>query len=107
MRRFSIRTLMAFVLVSAVGLAALRTAGDLSAGLLFLVALAAVGVAILGATFMRGAEQAWWIGFALFCGGYLTLACWQGSSAERSRHGSTRGGSAPTLTMDNDRSSTK
>ena len=74
MYRISIRTLMAFVVVSAVGLAALRAASDLWAGLLLLVALAAVGVAILGAAFMGGAERAWWAGFALFGGGYLALA---------------------------------
>jgi hypothetical protein len=45
MRRFSIPTLMAFVLVSAVGLAALRNANDLWVGMMILLALTAVGVA--------------------------------------------------------------
>jgi hypothetical protein len=48
MRRFSIRTLMAFLLVPAVALAALRNANDLWAGMMLLTALGAVGVAILG-----------------------------------------------------------
>jgi hypothetical protein len=74
MRRFSIRTLMAFVLVSAIGLAALRNANELWAGALLLVALAAAGAAVLGAIFLRGREQAWWAGFALFSGGYLVAA---------------------------------
>src|SRR6266436_1870509 len=74
MRRFSIRTLMAFVLVSAVGLAALRNASDLWAGMMLLVALAAVGVAVLGAVILRGRERCGWAGFAFFTGGYLALA---------------------------------
>ena len=71
MRRISIRTLMAFVLVSAVGLAALRNASDPWAEMMLLVALVAAGVAVLGAALMRGRERAWWLGFAVFGGGYL------------------------------------
>jgi hypothetical protein len=74
MRRTSIRTLMAFVLVSAVGLAALKNAGELWAGIMLLLALAASGVAIIGAAVMQGRERAWWLGFAVFAGLYLTLA---------------------------------
>src|ERR1035441_7935872 len=74
MRRISIRSLMALVLVSAVGLAALRNAGDLWAGMLLLGTLAAVGVAVMGAIILRGRERYWWLGFALFSGGYLALA---------------------------------
>src|SRR5436309_1310644 len=65
---------MTFVLVSAVGLAALRNASDLWAGMMMLVALAAVGVAVLGAVILRGRERYWWAGFAFFTGGYLALA---------------------------------
>src|SRR5437868_1966746 len=74
MHRFSIRTLMAFVLVSAVGLAALRNASDLWAGMMLLVALAAVGVAVMGAVILGGKERYWWAGFAFFGGGYFVLA---------------------------------
>jgi hypothetical protein len=74
MRRSSIRTLMAFVLVSAVGLAALRNASNLWAGMMLLVALAAVGIAVLGAVILRGKERYGWAGFAFFGGGYLALA---------------------------------
>ena len=63
MRRISIRTLMALVLVSAIGLAALRNASELWAGMMLRLALAAVGVAILGVALMRGRERAWWLGF--------------------------------------------
>ena len=74
MRRFSIRTLMAFVLVSAIGLAALRNASDLWAGMMLLLALAAVGIAVMGSVILRGCERCWCAGFAFFGGGYLALA---------------------------------
>jgi hypothetical protein len=79
MRRFSIRSLMAFILASALSLTALRKANDLWAGLMLLLALAAVGTAVLGASVMRGRERAWWLGFAVFGGGYLIagLCPWQ------------------------------
>jgi hypothetical protein len=82
MRRFSIRTLMACVLLSAVGLAALRSASRLWAGIMMMLALAAIGVAILGAALMRGRERAWWLGFAVFGGGYLVLTFAPGLSSE-------------------------
>jgi uncharacterized protein YcfJ len=74
MSRLSIRSLMSFVVVSAVGLAALKNASDLSAGMMLLAALAALGAATLGATILRGKERCWWAGFAVFSGGYLALA---------------------------------
>jgi hypothetical protein len=82
MRRFSLRTLMAFILVAAVGLAALRNANDRWAGVMLLTALASVGVSFIGAALMRGREQAWWLGFAVFGGGYLAvcLGPWVGDA---------------------------
>jgi hypothetical protein len=74
MRRLSIRSLMSFVVVSAVGLAALRNASDLWAGMMLLAALAALGAATLGSLILRGKERCWWAGFAVFSGGYLALA---------------------------------
>jgi hypothetical protein len=74
MRRFSIRSLIVLIVVFAVGLAALRNANELWAGMLLLVALAAVGVAVMGAVILRGKERDWWAGFAFFGGGYLALA---------------------------------
>jgi hypothetical protein len=65
---------MVFVLVAGVGLAALRNASDLWAGMMLLVALASVGVAVLGAVLMDDRERAWWLGFAVFGGGYLVAA---------------------------------
>ncbi len=74
MRRPSIRTLMASIIVTAVGLASLRNADDLWVGIWLLTAVAAVGAAILGAAILRGRERAGWAGFALFCGGYLVIS---------------------------------
>jgi hypothetical protein len=65
---------MIFVLVAGVGLAALRNASDLWAGIMLLVALASIGVAVLGAVLMDDRERAWWLGFAVFGGGYLVAA---------------------------------
>jgi hypothetical protein len=65
---------MVFVFVAGVGLAALRNASDLWAGMMLLVALASVGVAVLGAVLMDDRERAWWLGFAVFGGGYLVAA---------------------------------
>lgn len=67
---------MAVIVVSAVGLAALRNANELLAGLIILVAVVAVGIAALGAIFLLGPQRAWWTGFALFSGAYLVFALW-------------------------------
>jgi hypothetical protein len=74
MRRFSIRRLTAFIVVAAIGLAALRNASDLWAGMLLLLTLAAVAIAMMGVVILRGAERYWWAGFAFFGGGYLAVA---------------------------------
>jgi hypothetical protein len=74
MRRFSIRTVMGLVVLIAVGLAALKNGNEVWDGIMLLTALAAVGVAILAATFSRERERAWCVGFALFGGCYLHLA---------------------------------
>ena len=78
MRRLSIRTIMAAVVIAAVGLAALRNANELWAGMMLLTTLAMLGIATLGIIFLRAKERAWWVGFALFTGGYLaiTLVPW-------------------------------
>jgi len=73
MTRFSIRTLMAFVVLIAAGIVALKTATAVSAEIVVLLTLSAVGTAILGAIFTRGPKQAWWIGFTLFSAGYFAL----------------------------------
>jgi hypothetical protein len=73
MRHYSVRSLMAFVLASAVGLAALRNANDWWADMILLITLAAVGVAVLGAIILQGRDRCWWLGFVVFSGGYLAL----------------------------------
>jgi hypothetical protein len=74
MGRFSIRTLMAFIVGSAIGLAALRNANDRWARMMLIAALVSVAVAALGACFLRAKERARWTGEAIFGGGYLVLA---------------------------------
>ena len=73
MKHFSIRALMAAIVVPALGLAALKKPDQWSAGAALLFAIAAVGIALVGAVMMRGRERAWWATFAFFCGGYLVL----------------------------------
>jgi hypothetical protein len=74
MQRVSIRTLMAFIFLSAMSLAVLKNANEMLAGAMFLVAHDMVGIAILGAIFLRGPQRAWWTGFALFAGTHLAFA---------------------------------
>jgi hypothetical protein len=74
MPRFSLSAVMGFVLVSAVGLAALRNANEVWVGILLMLVAGMVGVALLGVFFERGRNNAWWAGFAVFAGSYLTLA---------------------------------
>src|SRR5262249_55888089 len=72
--RVSIGSLMCVVLVSAVGLAALRFASELLAGGMFLLTSVVLAVAVLGAIYARPRARARWLGFALFGWGYLLLA---------------------------------
>jgi hypothetical protein len=74
MRRFSIRTLMAFVLVTAVGLSAIRNANEFWAAVMTIAALALVCGAVLVAFLLRGRERAWWLGFAVLGGMYLLIS---------------------------------
>src|SRR5262245_14927427 len=71
--RFSIARLMAAVLVAALGFAALRNASEDWAGLMLLVTCGALMLALVGALCRGPDERAWWLGFALFGGGYLAL----------------------------------
>ncbi|HWE37419.1 MAG TPA: hypothetical protein VG406_12695 [Isosphaeraceae bacterium] len=72
--RFSIAGLMGLVVVVAVGVAALRFASELWAGVLLLSTVGVLGAAILGIIHRRDGKRAWWQGFALFGWGYLALA---------------------------------
>lgn len=72
MRSITIRTLMAFVVVTAVGLAAMRNANGLWAGCVFLVTLGVLLTAMLRTVHTSGASRAGWLGFSLF--GFVYLA---------------------------------
>lgn len=74
MRRFSVRTLMAFVLVSAIGLAALRNANEIWASVMLLLAFGAAATALVNALILPGKKRCGWTGYAVFSCGYLGIA---------------------------------
>jgi len=74
--RFSIAGLMGVVLIVAIGLAALRNASDIWAGVIFLVTCGVLALSIVGMICRQEGERAWWLGFALFGWGYVALAFW-------------------------------
>jgi hypothetical protein len=69
--RLSIAGLMAIVLVSSIGLAALRSGSSTWAGGLYLLTNAIFVLAVVGAVCRGASERAWWLGFALFGLGYM------------------------------------
>jgi hypothetical protein len=69
---FSIAGLMGLVVVVAVGVAALRFASELWAGVL--LTLGVLGAAVLAFHERAGASRSWWRGFALFGWAYVVLA---------------------------------
>ena len=72
-RRASVSHLLAYVLLAAIAMAALRAATGLWAGVAYLATLFVPGAATLGAACCRGEARAWWLGFAAFGWGYLYL----------------------------------
>jgi hypothetical protein len=72
--RFRLGTLVRFVLVLGVGLAALRESNDIWDSGVFTLALAALLVSILLAIHRTGQRRAFWLGFALFGAVYLGLS---------------------------------
>ena len=71
--RFSIANGLAVIAIVAVALAALRTPSYLWANVTYSLALGAVVVAIINFAYSREAGRAYWLGFSL-CGGiYLTV----------------------------------
>jgi hypothetical protein len=67
--RFSIASLLMLILVTGLGLAALRSPSRLWAGVLINLDLAVLTIAVIGAIYRRGAKRAYWLGLAL--GGWL------------------------------------
>jgi hypothetical protein len=72
--RISISRLMGVVLVAAIGFAALRNSSEAWAGAMLLLTCGVLMLAVVGALSRGPGERAWWLGFALFGGGYLALA---------------------------------
>jgi len=73
MKRFTIRTLMAFIVITAVGLAGLRNASTLWAGTLLLATLGLLLTSVLRAIYSAASSRAGWLGFSLFGFAYLAL----------------------------------
>jgi hypothetical protein len=84
--RYSILTLMGFVFVAAVGLAALRNANELWAGAMLTIVFMALATAVMGALILRGGERYAWAGFAVFGGGYLAMTLGPGLNAPFKAH---------------------
>jgi hypothetical protein len=81
--RFSIAGLMVVVAVTAVVVAALRSASDAWAGAMLMLVCGVLGLAIVGIVCRSGIERTWWLGFALFGCGYLVLAFWSENNFNR------------------------
>jgi hypothetical protein len=69
--RFTLAQLMAIVLFTGFGFAALRSASVLWASAVFTLTVAVLSVAVLGAMARRGGARMTWAGFALFGWVYL------------------------------------
>jgi hypothetical protein len=72
--RFSIAALMGFVLLTAIGFAALRSTSETWSGILLLATFGAFGIALVGAFCRTVAERGGWIGFAVFGWIYMRAA---------------------------------
>lgn len=75
-RRFTIAGLLGLVLVFALGLAAIRQASVLWTAGAATITLALLLTAVVGTIWLRGPDQAYWGGFALFGWSYVILANW-------------------------------
>jgi hypothetical protein len=73
MRRFSIRMLMAVVVISAVGLAAIRNCSEVWAGAMLSITFFTLICSLLGIAFGRKMRRVYWSGFATLGWGYLFL----------------------------------
>lgn len=66
--------LTAFFAVASIVAETRAASAALVAGLVFLLTMGLIGAAVLAAVYARGSTRYAWVGFALFAGGYLTLA---------------------------------
>ena len=69
--RFTLISLTGFVLIVALGCAALSSASRAWAQAIFTLTILALMIAVLGAVLGRRADRAFWTGFALFGGTYI------------------------------------
>jgi hypothetical protein len=72
--RFHIGTILFVILVSGVGLAALKEASDVWQQGVFTATVAALLISLLLALHRTGSKRAFWTGFALFGWAYLALS---------------------------------
>jgi hypothetical protein len=72
--RFPVWSLMAVTVFAAAAFAALRTPAPLWANAWFSIALASLVLAVPAAVYRRGADRAFWVGFAAFGWVYFVLA---------------------------------
>src|SRR4051794_18630455 len=79
--RFSIATLLAWVALLGVGIAALRGGSPLWGNALFSLAIGTLTVAVLAAVYRRGRRRAFWVGFASCGWAYLLLALGPGNES--------------------------
>jgi hypothetical protein len=73
MRTFSIRTVMAFVVVAAIGMAALSVGSESWAGAMLSVSFFTLTCALLGVAFGRNERRIYWTGFAALGWTYMVL----------------------------------
>ena len=89
--RVTVAGLMVAVVVAAGGFAALKEPSPLAAGGMFLLAVAVLLAATLGALLRDRPHRAPWLGFALFGWGYFLLAFGPCLAAERTTYDVQRG----------------
>jgi hypothetical protein len=73
--RFSIRSLMAVIVVSAIALAAIRNCSTVWAGAIFSITFFTLLCSLLGIAFGRNIRRIYWTGFAVLGWSYMLLVC--------------------------------
>jgi hypothetical protein len=74
MRRFSIGTLVAVIVISAISFAGLRNADDTWARMMTILALTNISMGVVWARTLRGRERAWWFGLGAVGSTYLVVS---------------------------------
>ncbi len=73
MRRISIRSIMAFIVINAVGLAAIRSGSPVWSGVMVSITFFTMVCSLLGVALTRGMRRVYWSGFATLGWSYLLL----------------------------------